>query len=298
MDVTDAPHVTLIGIIPDGNTTTCTFERGDLDATNSWIAEHQQDGRNIYFQPNETRPGCNNKPAKVDMMAALCRFGGIDPLDNQFPLADERERLAQLTAYLVADPDFPPAAVIDSGNGMQPLWAVAREVLSQKAIARIESETRAIENALGAGGTHNIDRLLRVPGTLNFPNHKKRDLNRGVSRARLIFSAPNMYSTDQAAGLAAHLSARLDGKGLVRPRSPKASKLSAEQVRDDDVAVLVQRFRENAPIPGMQPPVGWRGIDAPDRGAFCGNAVLVPTIAEARDDTSPPIAPPVGVSRL
>jgi hypothetical protein len=218
MEVTDAPHVTLVSIVPDGNTTTCTFARGDLEAAKPWIAEHQEDGHNIYFQPNETLPGCDKKPAKIDMVAALCRFADNDPLDFEFPLAEERDRLAKLVANLGADLEFRPTAVIDSGNGMQPLWAVAREVLSPKAIARIESETKAIENALGAGGTHNIDRLLRLPGTLNFPNKKKRDLGRAVSRARLIFSAPNLYTADQAAGLARHLCARLAGTCLVRPK--------------------------------------------------------------------------------
>ena len=239
MEVTDAPHVTLVSIVPDGKTETSTFGRGDLDAAKSWVAERQGAGCNIYFEPNETRPGCNNKPAKTDMMAALGRFGDIDPLDDQFPLADERDRLARLVANLAADPNFPPTAIIDTGNGMQPLWTVAREVLSPKAIARIENETKAIENALGAGGTHNIDRLLRLPGTLNFPNKKKRNLGRGVSRARLIFSAPNLCTADQAAGLGAHLSARLAGTGLVRAKPTKADKRTAGQARDDEVAALV-----------------------------------------------------------
>ena len=194
MEVTNAPHITLTSIIPDGKTATRTFGRGGLDAAATWIAAEQADGHNLYFQPNETMPGCNKKPAKSDMMAALCRFVDIDPLDDQFSLPEERERLAGLAAHLVADSSYPLTAIIDSGNGLQPIWAVVREVLSPKGIARIEKETKAIEDALGAGGTHNIDRLLRLPGTVNYPNLKKRRLGRGVCRARLIFNAPNLYT--------------------------------------------------------------------------------------------------------
>ena len=239
MEVTGAPHITLTSIVPDGKTATSTFGHDGLDAAAIWIAAGQADGRNLYFQPNETMPACDKKPAKLDMMAALCRFADIDPLDDQFSLAEERERLAGLAAQLVADPSHPPTVIIDSGNGVQPIWAVVREVLSPKGIARIEKETKAIEDALGAGGTHNIDRLLRLPGTVNFPNAKKRDLGRGVSRARLIFKAPNLYTIEQAAGLAPHLTAMLADRGLVRPKSARPDKGPAVGASDDAATALV-----------------------------------------------------------
>ena len=189
-----------------------------------WIAEHQAAERNVYYQPNETAPRCNHKPGKADMVAALCRFADVDPLDMQFPLADERDRLARLADYLSQDPKLAPTAIIDSGNGIQALWAVTREMLSSETVVRVEAETRAIEAALGAGGTHNIDRLLRLPGTVNYPNRKKKSLGRGVSRARLIFSASNLYAPHQAAALAALLTARLADIGLILPRPAKSDK--------------------------------------------------------------------------
>ena len=159
-DVTEAPHVTLIAIAPDLPIIVArTFAHGDLDAGSQWIAEQQTAERNVYFQPNETAPRCNHKPAKADMVAALCRFADVDPLDKQFPLADERNRLAQLADFLRRDPEAAPTAIIDSGNGIQVLWAVTREMLPPEAVLRVEAETQAIEAALGAGGTHNIDRL-------------------------------------------------------------------------------------------------------------------------------------------
>ena len=42
------------------------------------------------------------------MVAALCRFADVDPLDKQFPLADERNRLAQLADSSSRDPDVCP----------------------------------------------------------------------------------------------------------------------------------------------------------------------------------------------
>ena len=61
MEVTEAPHVTLVSIVPDGLTTTCTFERGDPEAAKSWIAQRQINDSNVYFQPNETLPRLQQK---------------------------------------------------------------------------------------------------------------------------------------------------------------------------------------------------------------------------------------------
>jgi hypothetical protein len=152
------------------------------------------------------------------MVAALCRLADIDPLDDQFPHTEERERLLRLAAYLAADTVMPPTAVIDSGNGVQPIWAISREPLTALATNRVEAESRALENLLGAAGTHNIDRLLRLPGTINFPNAKKLKLGRGTTRARLLHIAAKVYRADEAEKLPAHLAAYLANTGLVRER--------------------------------------------------------------------------------
>jgi Mesyanzhinovviridae DNA primase len=142
-----------------------------MDAASDWIGKHQETACNIYFEPNETAPGCSPKPGKAEMVATLCRFADVDPQDNLFPLKDERFRLTRLAEHLSKDPGVPPTAIIDSGSGIQIIWAVEREApLSPDVIARVEGETRAIEDALGAGRTHNVDRPLRLPGTVNFPN--------------------------------------------------------------------------------------------------------------------------------
>lgn len=221
MEVTEVQHLTLTSIIPDGTTSTQTFALDAEEKMADWISTSQAAGRNIYFTPNETPPGCHNKPTKAAMPAAVSRFADIDPLDDEFPLADERDRLHRLAEHLCQDPDAAPTVIIDSGNGLQPIWAVVREQLDSAAIERIEGETKALEIALGAGGTHNIDRLLRLPGTLNFPNKTKQSKGRGVSRARLIFTAPNLYQTHQAAALAKHIANKVEGTDLIRLKATK-----------------------------------------------------------------------------
>jgi hypothetical protein len=112
---------------------------------------------------------------------------------------------------------MPPTAIVDSGNGVQPLWVVAREPLeAPEALERVEAENKAAETALGAVGTHDVSRLLRLPGSLNFPNQKKKQRGRGVTRARLLHAAPTRYAAADAARLGAHLAALVEGTGLVR----------------------------------------------------------------------------------
>ena len=86
--LTGAPHITLTAITPDGPTTTATFARGQAAALRGFIADAQRDGRNVYFQPNETPPGCATKAAKKAMVAVLCRHADVDPVDDRFPFAE------------------------------------------------------------------------------------------------------------------------------------------------------------------------------------------------------------------
>ena len=111
---------------------------------------------------------------------------------------------------------MPPSVIIDSGNGLRPLWAVAREPLTPEALARVEAENRAVEAALGAAGTHDVSRLLRLPGTMNFPNRTKLARGRGVARARVLFQGGRAYPSGDAARLGPHLAGLLAGKGLLR----------------------------------------------------------------------------------
>ena len=228
-EITDTAHVTLVAIVPDGRTQTATFARSSLDDAAAWIECRQSRGENVYFQPNETAPGCSTKPSKSAMVAALCRGADIDPIDER-GFGGERKRLHRMAKFLAADTEMPPTVIIDSGNGIQPLWVIAREVLSPAVIERVEAENREIEAAVGAAGTHNVDRLLRLPGTVNYPNAKKLGLGRRVSHARLLPQPkPISYTSVDAARLGAHLRAQLAGADLLPARTSAVDASAAER---------------------------------------------------------------------
>jgi hypothetical protein len=172
-------YTTFVGIVPDGSTVAETFNGADPEAAIKWI-KSQNRARGVYFTANPTPPDLRQKPTKSDIVAIASLWGDVDPLDrNGRTWTAERERLLALADDLAAL-DCSPSFIVDSGNGIQPVWLLADPIeASPEYCAAAEALCARIEAALGARGTHNVDRLLRVPGTRNHPNAKKRKLGRG-----------------------------------------------------------------------------------------------------------------------
>lgn len=217
MTTASAPHLTLTALHHSGASETQTFGSGDTDQMSAWILRQQQAAKNVYFTPNETAPGCTKKPDKASIAAVLCRHADIDPRDDQFPLADERQRLAGLAEHLKSDAELPPSVLINSGNGIQALWVTERrELHAPDDHDAAERQNRALEDATGAGGTHNVDRLLRMPGTINFPHGNKAKKGRTPARARLIHTATDFYTAAEIEGRLPAWGRRVEASGFVR----------------------------------------------------------------------------------
>ena len=102
----------------------------------------------------------------------------------------------------------------DSGNGIQLLWRLAVPIIlgepalgpqgnsiyspkEQTKIDDAEARNAAVMVKLNAKtGTQNIDRILRLPGTTNLPNDKKRRGGRTVCQAKLIEFNEVAYSLE------------------------------------------------------------------------------------------------------
>jgi predicted P-loop ATPase len=240
LDVTGGDHLTLVAIgSVDRSIGARTVTRNDSDM-NAWITERQEAQCNLYFQLNETRADCATKPGKSDMVAVLCRHADVDPDDAYFSLVDERYRLARLAEYLVKTPKCAPTAVIDSGNGIQLIWAVEREVSSPEVVARIEAENQEIAELLGGDATQNVDRLFRLPGTVNFPTEAKARRGRAPSRARLLHAGTTCYTVAEARGLPWDLWINLSGspgKGLIRKKAQASEQKQKTTGTNDEAAV-------------------------------------------------------------
>lgn len=142
--------------------------------------------RNIYYTVNQVRPGfTGSKPSKADITASRYAHVDIDPS----PGWDKGAVLAALI-------EVGATVVVDSGYGLQGLWAVVCPV------AEVEAINRGLIARFGADrGTWNADRLFRVPGYTNYPNAKKRAEGRVESMAALLWSDGPEWTAEQLRAL-------------------------------------------------------------------------------------------------
>jgi hypothetical protein len=163
----------LTAIVPDGPTETKTFGPGREREMIAWI-DACQNRRNIYFSVNSPKTELSTKAKKADI-------GWFNAIHVDIDVANDDEREANLTRALESLQQYepPPTVIVNSGGGYQGFWLlqVAGKVTVSD-IERLESYNRQIEQSLGGDHCHNIDRIMRLPGTVNLPNQKKRESGR------------------------------------------------------------------------------------------------------------------------
>lgn len=141
----------------------------DVDNALSWAARSNASGLNVYWTVNSVRPGVDKKPSKGDVEAARFAHVDIDPPKDFSPFD-----AMKITAALDACP-LPPSFVIDSGNGLQAFWRLDDDCANLPSIEAINVQLR---DHFGGDNCQNIDRLMRVPGFVNYPDAKKRAAGR------------------------------------------------------------------------------------------------------------------------
>ena len=188
----------LTSIVPDGLTTTQSFEATDEAGAIRFIEKQNRAGENLYFTGNSCgRPTV--KPTKAAMTGAIMLHADNDPNEGE---AIEAAKARIKAAYASHTP--PPSLVIDSGNGLQGLWLLDREHVFPAMVsttpeskefkaevkdrgAPVEDRNKALAAATGApAGTYNVDRLLRLPGTINYPNAAKILKGRSVCQSSVV----------------------------------------------------------------------------------------------------------------
>jgi hypothetical protein len=121
------------------------------------------EGMNVYFTANRVKDGVNKKPTKDNIEGIRFIHVDIDPPKDgsAWDIKAAHRRLMEHEPR--------PSTVICSGNGLQALWRTRDCTLKQAEAIN----SSLIKTHAGDTGTHNADRLLRVPGLINYPNKKK-----------------------------------------------------------------------------------------------------------------------------
>jgi hypothetical protein len=200
----------LVSIVPDGGTKGAWFG-DDVEKATAWAVSQNQSGRGLYWTVNVVREGLDKKPTKRDIQAA--RFLHVD-IDPPFDRAELLDGLASSKA--------PPSFIIDSGNGLQAFW---RLDYAAENLPAVEDLNRRLSSVFGGDHCHNIDRLLRLPGTVNYPNAKKRGAGR-VPTVSSIVEEDGGESVDPA-----------DMDALLPPLPPE-ERTERERVELSDVTIF------------------------------------------------------------
>ncbi len=148
--------------------------RDDGDELAEWLAEHNGT-RNIYFSVNRPIRAQNKKAEREDIAEVRWLHVDIDPRAGEDLEAERARALGLLTTNLPAGVPA-PTAIVFSGGGYQAFWRLAEPIPINGDIALAEDAKRynqQLEVLFGADQCHNIDRIMRLPGTINVPDERK-----------------------------------------------------------------------------------------------------------------------------
>lgn len=193
----DSP-VVLTSIHPEDRTLTSETFRPKSDVTNlrTWI-EARQGLSNLYFHLNDVvRPLSGAvKAKKTEVKAMRCLHVDLDPRKGE-----DLEREREWTRDQIASFTPPPSFIIFSGGGHQGFWILGKpeRVNGDEGRAiELEAYNQQIAVQLGADPCHNLDRILRLPGSINVPDAKKRKRGRETALAELVEWHPErIYTLD------------------------------------------------------------------------------------------------------
>ena len=167
--------IQLVAIWPDGPVVGHWFGN-DATGAAQWAADTNAMGYNIYWTVNVARPGTSGKPSKEDISHARFVHVDIDP-----PRDDASWSIDTAIADIVP---FQPSTLVASGGGLQALWRLDVSASAED----VEVVNKAIASVTGGDpACWNVDRLFRVPGTINYPSATKQARGRKPALAVTIY---------------------------------------------------------------------------------------------------------------
>lgn len=183
-------YVQLVAIEPDGPIEAKAVHPDQIDELRSFIERHQGK-RNIYFAVNPLRHDPGKKASKADIAALAYHHADLDPRDGEAPDAAKKRLLSAVEALPIN-----PTELIDSGNGLAIFYRLNDPTLHNGNADALEQINRRLAQHFGGDHCHNIDRIMRLPGTVNLPTKTKLAKGRVPVPAQLLQQNENTYSPD------------------------------------------------------------------------------------------------------
>lgn len=156
-------------------TITKTFSPETVDQMKEWVVAHNLDHHNLYYHVGIPKRELNRKADRSDIAAVLWLHVDIDPPAG---LDVEIARQRALSLLENGKDGIPaPTVVVNYGGGVQAFWRLSERIEIGGDVAKAEkakAHNQRLEVVFGADNCHNIDRIMRLPGTVNWPNARKR----------------------------------------------------------------------------------------------------------------------------
>lgn len=151
---------------------TATFT--DSDECFSWIDE-RNGFSNLYWMVNTPRSRLKKKAEREDVLMVTMFHVDIDPPPGRSPGLAKKIALEKLNEKR-SESVPKPSIIIDSGNGIHAYWLLKDPILIDGRAEKYEDAklyNKQLEILFGGDNCHNIDRIMRLPGTINIPDRKK-----------------------------------------------------------------------------------------------------------------------------
>lgn len=214
---------------------TGTFYPKSEAALGKWL-EAFNGKRNIYFHVNPPTRDLTKKADREDIKSVDWLHIDIDPRAGE-DLTEERARALALLQGKLPEGVPAPTCIIFSGGGYQGFWRLDEPIPIDGDLPRAEDAKRynmQLELLFGADNCHNIDRIMRLPGTVNLPDARKAKKGRVPTLASLVEFNENSYPLDVFA--AAPLVQTADEQGFIG--GGEQVKISGNIERIDDASEL------------------------------------------------------------
>lgn len=187
----------LCGFHENGTHAFGTFDLTTVDKMAAWIVAQQKADINLYWHINSVRPNCG-KASKGDVLRMGWLHVDSDPVKGK----DLREEQKRILSELQTTDLLPrPTVILFSGGGYQAFWKLETPIELGGDLAKIEEAERyniQIAKLLGGDNCFNSDRIMRLPGTVNFPNKGKRDNGQTPIMADVVWANWDLtYDTDE-----------------------------------------------------------------------------------------------------
>src|SRR5581483_5502400 len=139
-----------------------------------WLIEADRKGYGIYFNANEVKPLGKGHAKAKEAEVSTVRFLHVDADLPAGTAPDDVQTIrAEMLAKIKAAP-LVPSLIINSGNGFGLFWELAEPVtITDENRADLKARNKALADQLGGDDCENLDRVMRLPFTVNRPNAKK-----------------------------------------------------------------------------------------------------------------------------